>query len=289
MTDFAQIKELEDQGLGRVIIFGASNLDIDMLPALYEALRRIGRVERLNVVIYCRGGAVNAARRIALLLHEFTDHLTFIVPHYCESAGTIMVLAAHEIIAGPLAIFSPIDPHLTAADAREGGPPALSSQDIRLFWKMSQDWFGLEQREAQARALPLLCDNIFPTTLTSFYRCTLELQDISNELLALHMSQSSPQVRAKIAETLIFGFHSHTYALTRGDMSRIGLPITRNPEVENAAWDAACELRTRIGAESRESLEHDWCDAIIVTREGGMQRRRKHAVPAVTWEAFETA
>jgi hypothetical protein len=287
MTAFARIEELEDLRRGRVIVFGTSGLDIDLLPPLYDALRGIGRTERLNVVIYCRGGAVNAARRLALLLHGFTEHLSFIVPHFCESAGTVMALAAREIVAGPLAIFSPIDPHLTAADATAGSPPALSSQDIRLFWKMGHDWFGLEEQEARHRALSLLCDNIFPTTLTSFHRCTQELQAIGNELLALHMPERAQSLRARIVDTLLFDFHSHTYALTGDDVRRIGLPVTHDPAVDNAAWEIACAVRAQMGAESRESLEHDWHDALIVTREGASRRRRRHDAAAGVWEAFE--
>lgn len=271
-------------------MLGASNLDIDLLPPLYETLRRVGHSPHLSVVIYSRGGEVHAARRIALLLHEFTDRLSFIVPHFCESAGTIMALAGREIIAGPLAIFSPIDPHLTATDdSRGGSPPALSAQDIRLFCKMSEDWFGLDPQEAQHRALPLLCDNIFPTTLTAFYRSALEVRDMGNELLALHMAQDRQPLRARIIDTLLFGFHSHTPALTREDMARIGLPIVRNAAAEDAGWDITCALRASMGPEPRQSLEHDWHDALIATRDGCIRRRRRREALTGVWEAVEAA
>ena len=284
----AAIRRLEAEAQGRVVVFGAIHLEIDLLPALYEALNRIGRTARLNVVMFCRGGSVNAARRIALLFHEFADELRFIVPHYCESAGTVMALAAHDIVAGPLAIFSPTDPHLNAAEGTSGGgPSALSSQDIRLFSQMSQDWFGMEKQSAQERALPLLCESIFPTTLTSLYRCTREVQRISNELLALHMPDSAAAQRAAIADTLLFDFQSHTYALTRDDLARIGLPVSRHAGIEAIAWEMAREIRARIGAESRESLDGDWHDAILLTRDDGMRRRRSADAPAAVWDALE--
>lgn len=271
-----------------MLVLGASNLDIDLLPSLYEALCRIGHVERLDVVVYCRGGEVNAARRMALLFHEFTNHLSFIVPHHCESAGTVMALAGTEIVAGSLALFSPIDPLLNASDSsRESAPDALSSQDIRLFWKMSQDWFGLEERQARARSLTLLCESIFPTTLTSFYRCTLELRNIGDELLALHMSDR-PEVRKKIVEALIFDFHSHGYAITRDELRNLGLPVKTHGSVEHAAWAIACEIRTFMGPESRMSLDDDWHDSVIATREGGMRRRRIRNAPASIWDAIDT-
>lgn len=286
---YAAIRELEANGRARVIVFGATSLEIDLLPPLYETLRGIGRAERLDVLVFCRGGSVNAARRIALLLHEFTDQLRFVVPHYCESAATLMVLAAQEIVAGPLAIFSPTDPHLTSAEGgRDGSPSALSSQDIRLFREMSQDWFGMDRQQVQTRALPLLCESIFPTTLTSLYRCMREVQSISNELLALHMPDDAAARRTKIADTLLFDFHSHTYALTRDDLARIGLPVVRDADIEAVAWDIACHLRARIGAESRQSLEGDWYDAMLVTRDGGTRRRRSREAIASVWEAVGT-
>lgn len=281
---FAAIRALEDRLQGRVLVFGATSLDIDLLPPLYDVLGGIGRSERLNVLVFCRGGSVNAARRIALLLREFADRLRFVVPHFCESAGTVMALGANEIIAGPLAIFSPIDPHLAAADAAGGGPSALSSQDVRLFAQMGQDWFGLEQRLAQERALPQLCESIFPTTLTSLYRCTQEVRQIGNELLSLH-GPDSADARAAIVDTLLFDFHSHTYALTRDDLARIGLPVSRNADVEAIAWDIARDVRARIGAESRTSLEGDWYDAVIMTRDEGIRRCRSPDAPAARWEA----
>lgn len=279
------IRRLESDVQGPVLVFGATSLDIDLLAQLYETLHGIGRCARLNVVVFSRGGSVNAARRIALLLHEFTDRLCFIVPHFCESAGTVMTLAAHEIIAGPLAIFSPTDPHLAAAEGgRDGSPSALSSQDIRLFRQLSQDWFGMQDHQVQERALSLLCDSIFPTTLTSLYRCTREVQAISNELLALHMPESAAAQRARIADALLFDFHSHTYALTRDDLARLGLPLSRNAEAEATAWDIAREIHARIGAASRQTMEGDWYDAIVMTRDGGMRRRRSVDAPAAVWE-----
>lgn len=284
---FPQIAAIEARGLGRVLVFAASKLEIDLLPPLYDALRAIGHCERLNVVIQCRGGEVNAARRIALLLHQSTDHLTFVVPHFCESAGTVMALAAREIITGPLAIFSPIDPHLSAENGGGASPSALSAQDIRQFWRMSRDWFGLEESEAKARALTLLCDNIFPTTLTSFHRCALELEQIGDELLSLHMSGRPQAERTQIVQTLLYGFHSHTYALMGEELAGLGLPVARDPALELEAWSLVRELSRYVGPESRDSLEDPGCDVLIATREGAVRRRRRPDAPTGVWEPVE--
>lgn len=285
-THIERLEQLRDS---RVLVFGSSQLDIDMLPALYDAMTRLGGGRNLDVVFYSRGGVVNAARRIALLFREFSERVSFLVPHYCESAGTVTALSADEILAGPLAIFSPIDPLLAAAPGGgEGGPLAMSAQDLRLFSQMSVDWFGVDEKDAKQRALSVLTDNIFPSTLTSFYRATQEMGDICSELLGLHMGDELAILRCGIAEKLIFGYHSHTYALTRDDLRKLGLPVTHQPELEPLLWSIAQELRGCIGPGTRESLEDEWLDALVATRHGASVRRRSDDFPG-RWQEFELA
>lgn len=277
--------ELEERRASSLIVFAASNLELELLPALYDILRATGRVERLDVLLYCRGGIVNAARRIALMLNDFTDHLAFIVPDRCESSGTIAALAGREIVAGPAAIFSPIDPALEASATPSGdAPPAVSAEDVRLFGKMAGDWFGLDQAEAARHALSALCESFFPTTLTSFYRSTLEVQQICEELLSLHRSDASGEAKAQIVEKLLFGHHSHSFALTGGDLAGLGLPVRRDAAVEDLGWEVARELRATIGGGARATDNDDWIDALLITRKGGMRRRRSPGGLAPTWE-----
>lgn len=269
-----------------VLVLAASNLEIDLLPTLYDTLSELGRTRGLDVVLYCRGGVVNAARRIALLLHEFTDRLTFVIPHFCESSGTVLALAAAEIIAGPVAVFSPVDPRLQCAQPSSGDSPlAVSSQDVRLFGKMSEDWFGMEGREAQARALSALCESVFPTTLTSFYRSALEVKDICAQMLEI--AHCPEPRRARIIQALLFGYHSHSYALTRQELKDLGLPISTNEEVEGCGWLISAELRNFIGGGARQSVQDDWFDTLVAIHGGARRRRQREGAPAPIWERCE--
>lgn len=283
-----QIEEIERQRGSQVLVFAASHLDIELLPALFDLLRQAGSTERLDILIYCRGGVVTAARRIALLLNEFTDHLAFIVPDHCESSGTIMALAGEEIIAGPAAIFSPIDPLLQGSPSSpDSGGDAISSEDVRLFRKMSEDWFGLEENEARAHALSILCENVFPTTLTSFYRARLEVETICSELLSLHMGSASAEAKTKIISCLLSGYHSHGFPLSRQDLRELGLPLHDDPIVEDCAWEIARELRKTIGGGVRKTAGDDWFDALLANGQRAMRRRKGAELLMPTWEEFE--
>lgn len=286
MSAFPGLAQFETGDCARALVLGATHLESELLPPLHDALQRMGRVQRLDVIAYCRGGEVAVARRIGLLLHRFTERLRLIVPHHCQSAGTVMALAAHEIVAGPLAMFSPIDPHLTGSGAN-GETTAMSALDVRMFPKLAQDWFGLDEATARERALPLLCESIAPAALTTFYRSTLAVRQIGEELLALHMSQAPAAQRSAIVETLLFGYHAHDYTLTGDDLRALGLNVRSDPALEDAAWTIARELRTRMGPETRKTHPHGWCDALIATRDGGLVRTRQQDMLPGDWHAFE--
>lgn len=282
------IAEIERRRRSTLVVFAASNLELELLPSLYDTLRGIGNTERLDVLFYCRGGIVNAARRIALMLDDFTDHLSFIVPDRCESSGTITALAAREIVAGPVAIFSPIDPLLQTPSTPPGDAPlAISAEDVRLFGKMTQDWFGLEEPEAAVKAVSMLCESIFPTTLTSFYRSGIEVKEICEELLSLHMPPDAAEAKSHIIERLLFGHHSHSFALSGDDLAKLGLPVRRDAAIEDIGWEIVRSLRASVGGGVRSTAQEDWIDALFITRQGGMRRRRSPGGLSPAWEAAE--
>ncbi|MGH8052063.1 MAG: SDH family Clp fold serine proteinase [Arenimonas sp.] len=287
-TALEKIKELEALRNSRVLVFAASHLEIEILPVLYEQLLEIGKVERLDVVLQGRGGVVNGARRIALLLRQFTDHLGFIIPHYCESSCTILALAADEIVAGDLAIFSPIDPHLHGSVGAEGEVSAFSCLDIKLFSEMSADWFGVSSEEARLQSLSILCNSIFPPTLTGFYRTTLELKQIGEELLKFQLPEKSNEFRQAIITKLMFGYHSHNYAITGHQMEEIGLNIRRDHEVEKLAWDISKVLQGMVGGGLRQSADEPWNDVLLVCSDSMKirQKRNDGFIPSWTETKF---
>lgn len=281
------LENIEKLRRSRVLVLAATSLDVELLPPLFDALRQIGRSERLDVVIYARGGLVVAARRIALLLHEFTGHLSFIVPDRCESSGMITILAAQEIIASSAAVFSPVDPLLqSSASEKEDAPLGISAQDVRLFSAMAKDWFGLSDDDAKLRAMSVLCDNIFPTTLTSFYRSNLEVEFICRELLSLQERTDEGQ-KALIIRQLLYEHHSHGFPLGPNDLQALGLPLRRHPVVEDLAWEIARELRGSVGGAMRETQQDDWTDVVLATRDGCQRRRRSPSSLRAYWQTSE--
>jgi hypothetical protein len=277
-TLLKNIGTLERMRGSTVLVLAASHLDFELLPALYEQCRALGRVERLDVVLHGRGGVVNAARRIALLLREHATHLAFIVPFHCQSSATLLTLCADEIVAGDLALFSPIDPLLGGADGS-----TFSGLDIKLFGDMAASWFGIEQETARAESLALLCNSIFPPSLTAFYRTSLEIEQIAHELLAKRGGASDSAADGALVRQLMAGYHSHNYAITGAELAALGLPVKRDDMTEQLAWPISTLLQATVGGAQRASEDQPWHDALLATRSGVQLRRRHAAALAPEW------
>lgn len=66
----------------------------------------------LDIVLHTPGGLVLAALQIARALRRHRGKVTVFVPHYAMSGGTLIALAADEIVMSPHAVLGPVDPQL---------------------------------------------------------------------------------------------------------------------------------------------------------------------------------
>ncbi|MER7007503.1 hypothetical protein ABT297_31285 [Dactylosporangium sp. NPDC000555] len=215
-------------------------IDHDTAAGCYEHLRGAGRVPKLDLVLATTGGPATAARRLALLLHDYTDRLTILVPHRARSSGTLLCLAAHELVLGPLAELGPLDPQIAAAGPPQPGQPAvLSAEDLRAFRAMAEDWFGVDRPEDRLQVLALVAQRVFPGTLGAFYRAERLVRGIAAELLAFQLPDAEPAARAALVEHLVTGRHAHDDVVTRGQARALGLRVTYpDAEQEDLLWAA---------------------------------------------------
>ena len=246
-----------------VLVLAASNLDMEMLPPLYRHLEALGKCDTLDVVLHGRGGVVNAARRIALLLRAYCNKLNFIVPYYCESAATVLALAGDTIVAGNMAIFSPIDPQLHGGSGDTAS--TMSSLDVKYFTQMSQEWFGVPSDTTANEALSALCSSIFPPTLTAFYRTTKEMMQVAQEMLSFQFDDSQADVRTQIAETLMFNYHSHNYAISVHELKALGLNCVTDDAALTAAWLISEQVQACIGGSLRSHQDDPWYDVMLAS------------------------
>src|ERR1700730_14598164 len=66
----------------------------------------------VDLVLHTPGGLVLAATQIARAIFTRKGKVTVFVPHYAMSGGTLLALAADEIVMSEYAVLGPVDPQL---------------------------------------------------------------------------------------------------------------------------------------------------------------------------------
>jgi ClpP class serine protease len=66
----------------------------------------------IDVILHTPGGLLLAAEQIAMALASHPGKVTVFVPHYAMSGGTLIALAADEIVMDCHAALGPVDPQL---------------------------------------------------------------------------------------------------------------------------------------------------------------------------------
>ena len=88
------------------------HIDIDDAESVLRAIRETPAGKPIEIVLHTPGGLVLAASQIAIALADHDGPVTAVVPHYAMSGGTMIALAADEIVLDKHAALGPIDPQL---------------------------------------------------------------------------------------------------------------------------------------------------------------------------------
>ncbi len=76
-------------------------------------IRRTRPDKPIDLVIHTPGGIVLAAEMIAMAVRKHPGKVTAIVPFYAMSGGTLIALAAHDLIMEKESILGPLDPQIS--------------------------------------------------------------------------------------------------------------------------------------------------------------------------------
>ncbi len=87
-------------------------ISVEDSERVIRAIRRTPPDKSIDLILHTPGGLVLAATQIAKAIKDHPAKTTVIIPHYAMSGGTLIALAADEIIMDPHAVLGPIDPQL---------------------------------------------------------------------------------------------------------------------------------------------------------------------------------
>ena len=104
------------------LIFGGperSYIDLNDFEGVVAAISATSKTRPLDIVLHTEGGDALAALQIARAVKAHPGRKTVFVPYFAMSGGTLIALAADEIVMSDHAVLGPIDPQI-------GGLPAAS-------------------------------------------------------------------------------------------------------------------------------------------------------------------
>src|ERR1700716_3586167 len=87
-------------------------IDINDSEDVIRAIHLTDSEIPLDLVLHTPGGLVLAATQIAHAIFKHKGKVTVFVPHYAMSGGTLLALAADEIVMCEHAVLGPVDPQL---------------------------------------------------------------------------------------------------------------------------------------------------------------------------------
>lgn len=87
-------------------------ISIEDSEAVLRAIRMTEKDVPIDLVLHTPGGLALAAAQIARALRQHPAKVTVFVPHYAMSGGTLIALAAQEIVMDRHAVLGPVDPQI---------------------------------------------------------------------------------------------------------------------------------------------------------------------------------
>ena len=177
-------------------------ITIEDSERILRAIRMTPEDMPIDLIIHTPGGLALAATQIASALAKHKAPVRVIVPHYAMSGGTLIALAADEIVMDPNAVLGPLDPQL-------GQFPAPSI--IRAVREKLQ-----HERSSVKDEILILAD-VAEKALAQM-KGTIEK--------ILKQKGHDEEKARKIADLLTCGYWTHDYPLTVEVVESLGLKVS---------------------------------------------------------------
>ena len=175
-------------------------IDINDSEQVLRAIQMTDPEVPLDLILHTPGGLVLAALQNARAIDAYKGKVTVLVPHYAMSGGTLIALAADEIVMCGHSVLGPVDPQL-------GHYPAASLLKVVRTKPIA---------EVDDETL-LLADQAD--------KAMVQLREGVKKLLASKMDQERA---GELASVLTEGAWTHDYPISFEVAQLLGLPVHSN-------------------------------------------------------------
>lgn len=208
----------------------------DVLEYFSEQLDKIGKVQKISLMLYTRGGDTMAAYSLVNLIRQFCTEFEIIIPSKARSSGTIISLGADSIMMTKQATLGPIDPSLNSPLNPQNpqipnNPQAripVSVESIQGFFDLAKNELKLNDESNLKDVLLNLSEKVHPLVLGNVYRSRTQIQMVARKLLQKQLGGDQGEKIDKIISFLCSDSGSHDYAIYRNEArDELGLAIVK--------------------------------------------------------------
>jgi Periplasmic serine proteases (ClpP class) len=183
-------------------------IDIEDSEAVIRAIRSTPPNQPIALILHTPGGLVLAASQIAMALKKHPGKKIAIIPHYAMSGGTLIALAADEIIMDPDAVLGPLDPQVPVGNTVYPAPSLVKVAKLKGS-NIREDFLVLADVAEKA------------------------IEEIQNLIVKLLEDKLGADKAREVAKVLTEGKYTHDYPITVEEARELGLNVNTSipPEV----------------------------------------------------------
>ncbi len=176
----------------------ARYIDIQDSEEILRAIKMTDPKIPIDIILHTPGGLVLAAEQIAAALAKRKGKVTVFIPHYAMSGGTMIALAADQIVMDENAVLGPVDPQI-------GNYPAVSILKV------------LEDKPAK---------DIDDETMILADMSRKAIRQVKSTIQRIACCQYSEESSKALAEKLASGQWTHDYPISFEEAGELGFKVS---------------------------------------------------------------
>ncbi len=171
-------------------------INIEDSEQVLRAIRLTPEDMPIDLILHTPGGLVLASEQIARALLRRSAKVTVFVPHYAMSGGSLIALAADEIVMDPNAVLGPVDPQIGK-------------------WAASSILRVLKEKERK---------DIDDETLILADMAEKAVRQLTQSVFDMLSQRMDPEAAHDLADKLTSGHWTHDFPLTCEQLASLGFP-----------------------------------------------------------------
>lgn len=200
-----------------------ARIAMDIIPIFSKQLRKIGKVEKIDLFLYSSGGDTMVPWRLVSMIREYCNHFSVLIPYKAHSSATMISLGSDEIVMSDLSEISPIDP--STANVFNPTDPLnpqnkipVSVEDVMAYFDLAKNKFGIKNDEELTTIFNKFVEStpqIHPLALGNINRTHNLIRMLAKRLLKSHKTPMRDDEIDKIVDYFTEKLYSHQYFIGR--------------------------------------------------------------------------